>query len=200
MIPPLQGDVQVTGLDEFFRSSPRKIAVDARINLAVNLAVSILQFDETPWLNLGWRKEHIFLLKDDLSPLKVNVDFPFIQEQLPRKGVTAKALWDSEETMLDLAILLMEIYHHCPFEDWLMGKIPTFVPSSLDDIDFKCVYAKRWHKTIPKDAEIWDVAGVCIFALQRLPWDQGWEDQEFRSAFYSQIIWPLEVLRQSKIV
>lgn len=189
--PSLDSDSGTTSLEDFFRVSQRKVSANQRLKLAICLTVSLLQFDETPWLCLGWRKEHILFLRDDLSPFRINLDFPLIRQTLPSKPANTMHSGDCESALLDLAILLMEIHHHCPFEQWLSINMPEASTWKMDEKNLRLLGALKWYKSLTKAAEIWATVGVCLFPLQLLPCDLGWEDEEFRYAFYKHVVMPL---------
>ena len=100
----------------------RKWSWNQRILLAYRLATSLLQFHSTPWLGGSWKKQHIYFSCTESSgtarALHFDADSPFITHDfctIPMPRATGMAT-NAKASLLDLGILLLEIWHITPFE------------------------------------------------------------------------------------
>jgi hypothetical protein len=166
-----------------------------RIELGSKLACSILQYTETPWFARGWRKECIHFFEDTLKGTAIDVDHPLILEPFPCTDTTALAaatVPEPRDTLLDLAVMLMELYHRTTFEDWMRQRFPEVDLANLADTDWKQVYATKWYRAaMPKNADFQAVVSVCLWPYPLEQYDPNWEDEQFRCAFYKHVILPL---------
>lgn len=93
-----------------------------RINLAVNLASSLLQYNLTPWLRKCWTKDAAHFFVQSRSVSGIDIDHPLINRQFSDQankilGETPKN--DPELVFIELGILLLEIWSMRTFERWL---------------------------------------------------------------------------------
>jgi len=214
-VPILPIKPQPISLDEYLRSQHRKIPDRKRIELATKLASSILQYNETHWFKKGYTKDVIYFFKDTSSIAGIDIDHPLISEPLPlliaspptnaptnaptntpdpADGTNSKepTQWpEPHDTLLELAILLMELYHKTRFEDWMAKKHQDVDQGILSDIDWKRTYAFKWFREFPRGADIHEVVAVCLWPQPLEHIEPCWEDDRFRCAFYSHVIAPL---------
>ena len=185
---------RLVSLHSYLTSNRRKILNRKRIELAVKLACSILQYNETPWFAGGWRKEHIYFFEDALAATFIDVDHPLILEPFPHAlaaGPSAEAP-EPEHTLLDFGVLLMELYHGKTFEEWLQTNHPEVDIASLADVDLKQIHAWKWYKTaMPKHADFRSVVGICLLPRELASYEPSWEDEDFRCEFYRIVVVPL---------
>ena len=102
------------------REISKKWGWNQRMLLAYRLASSLLQFHSTPWLCGSWKKQVICFSRtesSDRASLLFDADGPFITHDfhatpMPRTAIPSNA----KASLLDLGILLLEIWHLTPFE------------------------------------------------------------------------------------
>ncbi|KAL8676088.1 MAG: hypothetical protein Q9186_007356, partial [Xanthomendoza sp. 1 TL-2023] len=96
-----------------------------RISLAYRLASSLLQFHSTPWLGGYWKKQSICFCYQNVAdtPTSSNetwhfdADSPFIIHDFESCPVPLSTQQPSvKASLLDIGILLLEIWHLTPFE------------------------------------------------------------------------------------
>ncbi|KAL8801036.1 MAG: hypothetical protein Q9182_004728 [Xanthomendoza sp. 2 TL-2023] len=96
-----------------------------RILLAYRLASSLLQFHSTPWLGGSWKRQsicfcHRIVVHTSASNkelLQFDAESPFIIHDFTRNPMPLTAAQPTAKaSLLDLGILLLEIWHLTPFE------------------------------------------------------------------------------------
>ena len=97
--------------------------------LAYQLASSLLEFHNTPWLGDCWKKGGIYFLCHSTQETSVDsaVDFevnePFITRDFPPKPADrSHRPPHAKTTLLELGILLLEIWHITSFEQYAESK------------------------------------------------------------------------------
>ncbi|KAF1963143.1 hypothetical protein CC80DRAFT_530983 [Byssothecium circinans] len=179
-------------LQTYLTTDCSKLLDSKRIELAIKLGCSILQYNCTPWFARGWCKEHIYFFSDQSKQSLIDVDHPLISQSFPcTVSASAGTAPEPQETLLDFAILLMELYYRTTFEDWVKARYPQ-VSQEMEDPERKRVYAMKWQKEMPRYADFWDVVGICLWPHQLKQYgEESWEDTEWRFAFYKFVISPL---------
>ena len=124
----------------------------------------------------------------------IDVDHPLISEPFPPAEATfvPPMAPEPQGTLLDFAVLLMELYHKTTFEAWMGLRHPEVDLAELMDADWKRVYATKWYKgDMPRDADFRSVVSVCLWPHPLEQYESSWEDEQFRCAFYEHVIAPL---------
>jgi hypothetical protein len=183
-------------LQTYLTTNCRKLLDKKRMELAIKIGCSILQYNCTPWIARGLRKENIHFFSDQTKESLIDVDHPLIVESFPCNTSTLiGAAPTPQDTLLDFAILLLELYHRQTFEKWvedLKSRDPKLRNASLDDPDWKRMFAMKWAAELQRQADFWDIVNICLWPHQlRQNGEESWEDQEWRLAFYKFIISPL---------
>ncbi|KAL6718529.1 hypothetical protein ACLMJK_004621 [Lecanora helva] len=130
---PFDPAVEVISLDRILqivstsKDPANKWTWKQRMLLAYKLATSMLEFHSTPWLDGKWGKHAIFFLRDQgcissdpsvlHASLKFEADRPFISCDVstdPRSSSSTPS--NPKACLLELGILLLEIWHVRPFE------------------------------------------------------------------------------------
>lgn len=105
------------------KENPIRWSWNHRILLAYRLASCLLQFQSTPWLDGSWRKQSIFFPKSAVADRSgkdswhFDADSPFIIHDFQSSPIPVLAgQTNAKASLLDLGILLLEIWHLTPFE------------------------------------------------------------------------------------
>ncbi|RSL91090.1 hypothetical protein CEP52_012942 [Fusarium oligoseptatum] len=117
-----------TTLADFLRDTPKdedaRMGLMPRTVLALNVVSSILQLRPTAWCNTPWTSTTIkFPTKEDNGSL-ITICTPYVEQDFDASMLQSHALTSSldtqaiKSTMLELAILLLEILHHKSLESW----------------------------------------------------------------------------------
>jgi hypothetical protein len=184
----------IVSLNNYLTSTTRKLLDRKRIELAIKLACSMLQYNETPWFAYGWRKESIHFFEDPTTGAAINVDHPLILEVFPHAAASSVSsiTKEPEDTLLDFAVLLMELYHRTTFEKWMGLQYPDVELVEVESSDMKLLFAMRWFKRdMPRNADFRGVVSVCLWPHPLQQYESSWEDEHFRCAFYEHVVAPL---------
>ncbi|KAF3769616.1 hypothetical protein M406DRAFT_245590 [Cryphonectria parasitica EP155] len=104
-------------LRQVLRATITTLPIKPRMHLSLQLASSLLQLQHMQWLAQAWSKDTIFFLKPSLSARQTQVDLdkPFITRSfdLQQRVETPSG---PRETLLELGILLLEIWHGTTLE------------------------------------------------------------------------------------
>lgn len=112
-----------TTLEKFLRDGVEN--EDARMTpkqqtlLALDIAASILQLQQTCWFNLPFNSKGIKFLIHDGGKAKTTIHGPFVEQAMENTSWSDTSEGpDPKTALLELAILLLEIWHHRPLEMW----------------------------------------------------------------------------------
>ena len=181
---------------EAFLSDHRYIEPDDRVKLAVNLASSLLQYNLTPWLKKCWTKNTVYFLTQARSTSGVDIKNPLIFKQFHNQDSTAPyepPENDPELALMELGILLLEIWNMKTFESWLETMGHSIDSSQFHDADVRLKYSIKWFKSVKTKLLLnyCEVVGICLRPAAFDLFDTSWEDAEFRVAVYKEIVEPL---------
>ena len=181
---------------EAFLKDRRHIDPDDRIKLAVSLASSLLQYNLTPWLKKCWTKNSIYFLKEGRKISGVDVEHPLIFKQFCNQDSSAPyepPENDPELALMELGILLLEIWTMETFERWLENTGHTIDSSQLHDADVRLKYSIKWFKSVKTKLlpNYCEVVGICLRPAAFDLFDTSWEDADFRVTVYKKIVEPL---------
>jgi hypothetical protein len=190
----LPSDPKLLTLNYFLKNSKRKLVSDRRLDLAIKVACSVLQFSETPWFGTGWSNDRILFFEDPLSPFGIDADHVFVAEKFPCSGPMTCASSEPTPTLLQLATILLEMYHHTTFDEWIAQTYAEPNPAGLD-VRIKNWYLTQWEMALPPTADIATAVKICIRPRELSIFDQDWEDPKYRSAFFQHVIVPLLEMR-----
>ncbi|KAL8832343.1 MAG: hypothetical protein Q9170_004913 [Blastenia crenularia] len=173
------------------REYSMKLNWDHRIMLAYRLASSLLQFQSTPWLEGSWKKESIYFPRNPDAGDSFDANSPFIIHDFQGNPIPAPTSQVNAKTsLLDLGILLLEIWHQTPFEAYTKQE-----GLSLDDTyGTRYGVALRWlHDTADNILPFYsDPVCRCIEGtfVSEAPMLQ-WTDRRFQSSICESLVKPL---------
>lgn len=172
-------------LDEDARMTPKQQTI-----LALDIAASLPQLRQTHWSPVPWTNKRIRFLLSEQGEFWG----PFVEEWIDKRtdktppGPGPQGP-DPKEALLELAILLLEIWHHRPLEMWAaklgMGS------SSVGTPEARRVAAIRWLELTSDRLPPHHLAAVeqCLaFCSGRL---RAWDDGEFQRQYCENIVRPL---------
>ncbi|TFA98047.1 hypothetical protein CCMA1212_010227 [Trichoderma ghanense] len=166
--------------------------------LALNMASSILQLQQTCWLGLAFNSNEIKILTPQERSVTSNSS-PFIEQLM---GETPPSLDDAikcstigpdpKTALTELAILLLEIWHHKPLDLWCdkMGKAVPTSPQARMMVAIEWLQATS-RRLLPFQSQVIEQClQVCAGALRY------WHEADFLKMYCENIIKPLqEILR-----
>ncbi|KAK0623847.1 hypothetical protein B0T14DRAFT_495251 [Immersiella caudata] len=168
--------------------------------LAVDIASSVLQLQRTDWLCAPWSSQTIhFIIGTCAGKEKVGV---FIRGDLIGSRTTNVDLTgtvpdtDPHVVVLELAILLLELWHRKSIEAWASSPA-NGAQLNTSDIDSRHIAVIRWlratHFSLP--VPYLEVIEYCLRVYSGRP--QSWDDEQFAQRYCQNIIMPL--LQSSKV-
>lgn len=161
--------------DETARLTPKQQTI-----LALDVASSVLQFRQTNWLLTPWSSKTIKLISTSTRA--------FVEADLQPLGPQSTALAEPDplSTLLELAILLLEIWNHKPLEVWAAN-----TNSDINTPDHRKLAATAWlqetmHRILP---DYLDAVEKCLAICAGRKWE--WDDSEFQKKYCENVIKPL---------
>ncbi|KAL7791549.1 hypothetical protein V8C37DRAFT_416722 [Trichoderma ceciliae] len=191
--PTTLADILKTGCqDEDAKMFPKEQTL-----LALNVASSILQLQQTWWLGLPFNSKEIKILTPRENTSVTSNSLPFIEqfmgEILPppsneafESGTTIGP--DPKTALTELAILLLEIWHHKPLEIWC-EKVGAGIPTSPEACMMTAI---QWLQAtsrhlLPYQLQVVEQClQVCAGSLRF------WHEREFLRLYCENIIKPLQ--------
>lgn len=180
----------------------RQMDPEDRIKLAVNLASSLLQYNLTPWLRQCWTKNAVHFFVQTRTVTGIDVEHPLIirhfgdqaseiLEELPEN--------DPELALMELGILLLEIWNMRTFESWLRSAGHVLDKSQVQDRFIRLRYSIAWFQSLKGKLlpNYQRVVGICLRPSVFDLFHTSWEDKDFRMAVYREIIEPLLIWNTS---
>ena len=177
------------------RSLPKRWKLNQRMTLAFKIASSLLQYHSTPWIQGAWSKQTIVFSRMQ-SPYPrtttlFDVDHPFINHRFTQSTAEEHSQTvNAKRSLLDLGILLLEIYCERTLEDYAQN-----LRISLEDT-YGSGYdaARKWVDDTCDDIPplYWDAVDLCIECpFTRTSTLPDWNDREFLKAVCDGIVKPL---------
>jgi hypothetical protein len=162
-----------------------------RTALALSLASSVLQLQGTDWLTKPWTKRSIYFPATEPHGAKIHEAQPVIL--LPIDGgprnVTKIATSSPLSVLLELTILLLEIWHYTPLERWAREKELLFDESEKSRRDIAEQWFRATSRMLPR--LYCDAVEACLgFCAGRL-WT--WKEVDFQERLCENVIKPLKV-------
>jgi hypothetical protein len=161
--------------DETARLTPKQQTI-----LALNVASSVLQFRQTNWLTTPWSSKTIKLISASAGAF-VEADL-----QPPYPQPTALPELEPLSALLELAIILLEIWNHKPIEIWVANTNREIMTP-----DHRRIAATAWlqettHRILP---DYLDAIEKCLAICAGRKWE--WDDSEFQKRYCENVIKPL---------
>lgn len=162
--------------------------------LALTIAASILQLQCTAWLPRAWTRTaiHFFTASDSIHG--VLLEQPVIAHTIshtnnnPTSTANSSFILDPQVVFCELAILLLEIWHHISLETWKMRKDQTLT----DSIEGRRCAAERWMRMSSNRLPLYYAKAIeecLVFCTRRT---RSWDQDDFQSDICENVIKPLQ--------
>ena len=176
------------------------IPVHERVGLAKTLAIAVLQYHATPWLQLFWRSEDILFFDvekkaepqelPDLSAPHLNAKFNSSNKQL---SIASNSRIARNPILFRLGVVLLEIAHAASLESLQQ---PSDLTNGEEDQHTEFFTARRLAKGKNsmmgiKYHNIVEQLVECVF-----PCGDDMKSDELQGAFYKDVICPLEEMEE----
>jgi hypothetical protein len=185
----LENFLEYSCLHEEARLTPKQQTL-----LALDIASSILQLRQTCWLMAPWNNKTIkFLISKTKmskpSTLSGYTVGPFVEQHLNMTQSNPAVLFpepDPKTALLELAILLLEIWHHKTLEMWAAN-----ADVKVETADHRRIAVIRWLELTSERLPPYHLTAVeqCLAICSgRLRY---WDDDKFQKYYCENIIKPL---------
>jgi hypothetical protein len=193
------------------RDDANQLVMAERLALAANLASSLLQLHETPWLNSIWTKKDIHFVRTYQQPSAgrlvrayrpVDAKQPFVSHDFVVRHDIAHAPNADESvpppvhgnfSLLALGIILLELYFNEPIEN---KRLPEDLTDGKVNSSTDMNVATRWLQEVWQrkiSDRYWTAVKHCIVCFfDPMPKSTDLEDRDFREAVYQKVVLPLE--------
>ncbi|KAF6229925.1 hypothetical protein HO133_004262 [Letharia lupina] len=118
-----------TNLDEFLTNSfgdeDRHMEWSQRALLALTLSCCILQMHDTSWIQTALTKSQVNFFGVLTEGLRLDVSKPMVAQRVPlpeRSSVLTDSATKRKEVLVELAVLLLELWHQKPLQQWASEK------------------------------------------------------------------------------
>ena len=157
-----------------------------RLELAVRLASSVLQFHTSGWLRERWGKKDIYLVQPD--PSKPSLGTPIVHHNFTSEPSPKKlTIVCSDLSLFSLGIVLIEL--------WFWKCVESFKDDECQEGNLDTA---KFMKASEQIAKLYEEAGVkyadsvrrCIHGLDHK--ESRLENNEFKSEVYLKVLRPLE--------
>ena len=191
----MQSSERTTSLEGFLEEG-RQMDPDDRIKLAVNIASSLLQYNLTPWLQRYWTKKAVHFFVQTRTVSGIDIEHPLIVRHFSDQTNEIPHEYpqnDPELALLELGILLLEIWNMTTFESWLITAGHLMDLPQIQDRYFRLRYSIEWFQSLKGKLlpNYQKVIGICLRPCVFDLFNTSWEDKDFRMAVYSEIVEPL---------
>lgn len=178
--------------------NPSPLPLNHRIALSCNIASTVLQLYSTPWMTLPLASSSIFFISDDpakdhKTAPQTNKYIPFIKAKFqswPRDRTVSH--YDPRESMLELGILLLEL--------WYSHSIEAFAAEHgfglAQSFESRYAVARKWALHSEEEGDLMpfylEAATRCIeFTFTTSSARPVWEDLAFQKSVCQDLLRPL---------
>ena len=187
-------------LSSTFTDRSMKMSLRLRLLLALNLASTLFQLHQTPWLDMEWFKDNIQFLSPPgapstaVIPSKIDISRPLIIHSFASPDTLSNPLGPlcptPRDALLTLGLMLLEIWHETSLEDYFHHQD---LGSSTDYIT-RASFAQRWLEA-SEDAMVPDYYAVtarCIRCqFNGIPMNPTWQNEALEKGIAEGILEPL---------
>jgi hypothetical protein len=182
-----------TGRPDLFYPRPK-------ILLELNLASSLLELYQTPWLNEAWHRSMVRFVASTTPTMQIfDFDHPVVQQQFPKRPPITSNCGTSmttQDALFELGILLLEIELETTFEQFCKSHGHELKDQG-DRIGMAMVWLKEAERKLLPDHYM--VIERCVKGLfHSLHKDNSLDDPELHMELLSGIIEPLHSLYERR--
>ena len=156
----------------------------------------MLQYNMTPWLLKCWTSKAIHVGLNPRATYGIDVDHPLLLKIFDRTNNSGRQELpedNPEVALMELGILLLEIWTMRTFAKWLKDMQYNLDTSQLEDRDFRHIYAMKWLRSMKGKLlpNYYEVITTCLTPATFHQLDTSWADAEFRVNVFKTIVEPL---------
>lgn len=177
-------------LKELLRRKPNLSPMD-KFRFALSIASSLLQLNLTPWICKCWTKDDIWLRRERSADCGYDVAHPLIRGRFEESTSCQRSEDDPEAALLELGILLVEVWTEKTMEAWVESIGRAY--ADLSDLALRRGLLYDWWNELRKKAppNYCQVVQICFFPGEFGDVDKSWDDVQFKALYYTNIVEPL---------
>jgi hypothetical protein len=168
-----------------------KLPLRPSMLLASKLASSLLQFSQTRWYGQAWCKDSIYFILHPVSEgIEPLVDFnrPFVCAKIEGIGINGVANAEPRSILLELGILLLEIWHQTTLEDQFSDRMDEVSGGYFSRLSLAAQWLDDDYNTPPLLYE--DAVRYCVYGVSTKR-GADWNKNELWSEICKEVIKPL---------
>ncbi|KAL7941799.1 hypothetical protein V8C42DRAFT_333743 [Trichoderma barbatum] len=173
------------------KSYGARLPLQSSMLLASKLASSLLQFSQTRWFGQAWSKDSVFFLlhpiSDGIAPL-ADFNRPFVCAKIEGAEANGANPVEPKSILLELGILLLEIWHHTRLEDRFTHRISQTSGDYFSRLSFAAEWLDDDYNTLLPLYE--NAVRYCIYGAATKRWTD-WNANELWSEICKEVIKPL---------
>ncbi|KAL7785283.1 hypothetical protein V8C37DRAFT_413001 [Trichoderma ceciliae] len=174
-----------------FTSFGTRLPLRSSMLLASKLASSILQFSQTRWFDQAWSKESIYFLlhpvSEGVAPL-ADFNRPFVCAKIEKAEANGVQNPEPRSILLDIGLLLLEIWHQTTLEDRFPDKINDASREYFSRLSLAAEWLDDDYNTPPLLYE--DAVRYCVYGVSTKR-GADWNKDELWSEICKEVIKPL---------
>jgi hypothetical protein len=178
-------------LSESHNPRGMKLPLRSSMLLASKIASSLLQFSQTRWSGQAWSKDSIYFILHPTSQGKATrVDFSraFVYAKIENSEVDGVNYSEPRSILLELGILLLEIWHQIWLEDQFPDKLADISGGYFSRLSLAAQWLDDDYNTPPLLYE--DAIRYCVYGVSTKK-GADWNTNEFWGEICKQVIKPL---------
>jgi hypothetical protein len=183
------GTAELIPLEDSLRTG--NLSLNQRMTLSLSVASSVMQLNSTPWLDLPLNLKMVYLIPDGpmtpATPLQPLIKHNFIYATINKPHCSVR------RTMLELGILLLELWHQQTFAFFIANSQITASNTIGCRYDAACQWAdESIHNIMPFYHDVVKRCVECNFAMSPSgPAEFDWNDSTFRKSVCEHVLQPL---------
>ncbi|KAI1171588.1 hypothetical protein F4777DRAFT_565034 [Nemania sp. FL0916] len=175
---------------EAIQDEDAKMTPKQQTMLALDVAASILQLYGTSWCQIPFVSEAIHMFLHPSSTTRTSASEAFVAQVIDRRSAsgTSPSGPDPRTATIELAIVLLEIWHQKTFDMWASKAEVTDISSE----DGRTAAASKWLRMTSERLPVHHLTAIeqCLALSAGRSWN--WSDDEFRARFCENVIKPLD--------
>lgn len=177
-------------LENVLLQHPNFSPVD-KFGFGLSIASSLLQLNLTPWICKCWTKDDILLRRERSADSGYDMAHPLIRGSFEELTTCQRSEDNPEVALLELGILLVEIWTEKTLEHWVENTGGAV--SDLSNRALRRGLLYDWWNELRKKAppSYCQVVQICFFPGEFGDVNKSWDDVQFKALYYTNIVEPL---------
>ncbi|KAL9635941.1 MAG: hypothetical protein Q9204_002435 [Flavoplaca sp. TL-2023a] len=169
----------------------RNLSPKDKLSFSLSIASSLLQLNLTPWICKCWTKDDILLRRETSADSGYDIACPLIRGRFEKSTNCQRSDDDLGVALLELGILLVEIWTEQTFESHVESTGRAI--SELSDPALRRGLLYDWLREMMKKAppNYCQVVQTCAFSFGFGEVIKSWDDVQFKALYYTNIVEPL---------